>query len=100
MADSVEDVRKEFERQIADLKKELRVLSRSARERGEELYGEAYDGIAGQARNAVRQIREQAQVAGGAIRENPGTAATVLSSAGILGFLIGLVVGQALNSRR
>ena len=91
---SVDDVRKDLEKQIADLKKEVTKLSKSLAERGEA----AFDEASNRARAAAQQARTQAHVVTEAIRENPGTAATVLSSAGIIGFVIGLVVGQALSS--
>lgn len=108
MADSdkidVDGIRKDLEKQIADLKSEIGKLSASLTERGEALYedakdeaGELYANAATQARGAARQVKTQAHAVSEAIRENPGTAATVLSSAGLLGFLIGLVVGQALS---
>lgn len=106
-----EAVRKELEKQIADLKKEVTKLSKSLSTRGEELYDSAreeaedlYENASRQARGAAKQVRRQAHVVSEAIKDNPGTAATVLSSAGLVGFLIGLVVGQALsgnhNARR
>lgn len=102
---NAEDIRKDLEKQIADLKKEVTKLSKSLSARGEEVYedlrnqaGDAYNEASVRARGAAQQVRTQAHAVSEAIRENPGTAATVLSSAGILGFLIGLVIGQALNS--
>jgi ElaB/YqjD/DUF883 family membrane-anchored ribosome-binding protein len=102
MADntSTEDVRKEFEKQIADLKKEIGAITKKLAARGSGAYEEArdaasdaYDHVKGQATGSLKQARQQAQTVSEAVRENPGTAATVLSSAGILGFLIGVVVG-------
>lgn len=113
MADTpdVEAIRKDLEKQITDLKKEVTKLSKTLSQRGEELYedlrdnaGDVYDTASKRARGAVRQVRQQTHVVSDAIRENPGTAATVLSSAGLVGFLLGIVIGQALsndnNSRR
>jgi|ThiBio_1000_plan_1041568.scaffolds.fasta_scaffold36318_2 ElaB/YqjD/DUF883 family membrane-anchored ribosome-binding protein len=106
---SVDEVRGALEKQISDLKKEVSALSKSfasrasdklssARDYAEDAYDEAND----RAEGTVRQVRHQAQAVAGAIRDNPGTAATVLSSAGIAGFLLGMVVGNlmASNSRR
>lgn len=111
MADSpnVEDVRKDLEKQIADLKKEVTKIGKSLSARGDELYDDlreetegAYDRVTRRARGAGKQARQQAHEVSEAIKENPGTAATVLSAAGVVGFLIGLFVGHALsgNSRR
>jgi ElaB/YqjD/DUF883 family membrane-anchored ribosome-binding protein len=106
---SVDEVRGALEKQISDLKKEVSALSKSfaakasdrlssARDYAEDAYDEASD----RADGTVRQVRHQAQAVAGAIRDNPGTAATVLSSAGIAGFLLGLVVGNMMagNARR
>ncbi len=111
MADTVssEDLRKEFEKQIAELKKEIGTISKSLAERGADTYertreaaSDALDKAKGQARGSLQQARAQAQLVTDAVKENPGTAATVLSSAGVLGFVLGLVVGGALagSSRR
>jgi ElaB/YqjD/DUF883 family membrane-anchored ribosome-binding protein len=102
MADTLtpDEMRKEFDKQIADLKREIGTLSKSLAARSSETYdrtreaaGQAYDQAKGQARGAVRQVREQAQTVADTMKENPGTAATVLSSAGLIGFILGCVVG-------
>lgn len=107
MADTptAEEIRAELEKQIKDLKKEVSALGKSLAARGEAMYEDlrddaedAYDGLSRRARGAARQVRHQAQVVSETIKENPGTAATVLSSAGIIGFVIGLLIGQALSS--
>ncbi|WP_265519601.1 hypothetical protein [Nitratireductor luteus] len=107
MADSpnVEDVRKDLEKQIADLKKEVAKIGKLLPARGDDLREEtegAYDRVTRRARGAGKQARQQAHAVSEAIKENPGTAASVLSAAGVVGFLIGLFVGHALsgNSRR
>lgn len=111
MADTptAEEIRAELEKQIKDLRKEVSTLGKSLSARGEALYEDlrdeaedVYENASRRARGAARQVRQQAHAVTDVIKDNPGTAATVLSSAGLLGFLIGLVVGQALsgNSRR
>lgn len=102
-ASSADDLRKEMEKQIAELKKEVTKLGKSLSSRTSEMYedlrddaGEAYDAASRRASGAARQMRHQAQAVSEAIRENPGTAATVLSSAGLVGFLIGVAVGHML----
>lgn len=106
MADtpSADDIRKEMEKQISELKKEVAQLTKSLSARGEGLYDDLresaqgyYGEASGRAKSAAKQVRQQAHMVSEAVRENPGTAATVLSSAGLFGFLIGLVVGQALT---
>lgn len=107
MADTpdAKDIRKELEAQIADLRKEITRIGKSLSTRGEELYedladeaSDAYDAASRRARGAARQVRRQAHAVSDAIKENPGTAATVLSSAGLVGFVLGILVGQALSS--
>ncbi|MDQ0395301.1 DUF883 family protein [Labrys monachus] len=111
MADnvSIDDMRKEFERQLADLKKEVGAINKSLADRGADAYekardaaGDTYGRVKEQASGSLRQARQQAQLVSDTVRENPGTAATVLSSAGIVGFLLGLVVGATMvgDSRR
>ncbi|CAM5771704.1 hypothetical protein LMIY3S_03597 [Labrys miyagiensis] len=111
MADTLspEDLRKEFEKQIADLKKEVGALSKTLAQRGtdtlertRESASDALDRARGQARSSLAQVREQAQLVSDTVKENPGTTATVLSSAGVIGFVLGLIVGTQLagNSRR
>lgn len=102
---SADDVRKEMEKQIAELKGEVSRLTSSLKERGQELYEDVRDDAEGyyhdaskRAKRAARQVRDQASAVSDTIRENPGTAATLLSSAGLLGLLIGLVIGQSMSS--
>ncbi|WP_448956135.1 DUF883 family protein [Labrys neptuniae] len=105
MADSIssDDVRKELEKQIAELRKEIGALGKSLAdhgaetlERSREAASEALDRAKDRTRSSFRQAREQAHLVSDAVKEHPGTAATVLSSAGILGFVLGLFVGATL----
>ncbi|MBD0416570.1 DUF883 family protein [Oryzicola mucosus] len=102
-ANADNDGRKDLEKQIADLKNDIANITKTLSERSEQTYqdlrakgGEAYNRAADTARNATHQVRAQAHAVSDAIKENPGTAATVLSSAGLIGFLIGITVGQAI----
>jgi ElaB/YqjD/DUF883 family membrane-anchored ribosome-binding protein len=102
---SPEDIRLNLEKQIADLRKEVTNIRKSISSRAEDLDGDlrenardAYDAVSGQAHGAIRQMRRQALAVSEAFRENPRTAATVLSSAGVIGFVIGLILGQALST--
>jgi ElaB/YqjD/DUF883 family membrane-anchored ribosome-binding protein len=105
MADNVspEELRKEFDKQISELKKEIGTLSKTLADRGSQAYERTKDAASdalgraqGQARSSLQQARDQAQLVSDTVRENPGTAATVLSSAGVVGFVIGLIVGTSL----
>ena len=102
---NADDIRKELEKQIADLKKEVTKLGKSLSARTEAAYeglrddaGDVYDAASKRAGSAARQMRQQAHVVSEAIRENPGTAATVLSSAGLIGLLVGIAIGHVLAS--
>ena len=107
-APTTEDLRKELEKQIADLKKEIGGLSKSLSQLGSEAYedGKAaaddlIDKARGKARGAARQARSQADLVSDTMKENPGTFSALLSSAGFVGFVLGAVaVGAFLNSSR
>lgn len=109
MADSIssDDVRKELERQIAELRKEIGALGKSIADRSTETFertreaaAEAVDRAREQTRSSFREAREQAHAVTDAAREHPGTAVTILSSAGIVGFVLGLFVGATLLGDR
>lgn len=100
---ATDDLRAEMETQIADLKKEIAKLSKSLSAKASDLMDDAEDTVEdwkGRANGAVRQMRKQAHVVTEAARENPGTAATLLSSAGLIGFVAGLVVGGLLANHQ
>lgn len=93
---TTDDVRTELEAQIKELKSELRSMREKIRATTEDAFEGAEDlyyGAQQRARRTAQQVRAQAHDVSDVIRENPGTAATVLSSVGLVGFLIGLVVG-------
>lgn len=101
MADIANDMRADLEKQIADLKKEMtrmgKTLAARASDAGDDAQG-AYEEGKERARQAVAQVRDQAHVAVGAMRENPGTAATVLTTVGLLGLATGFVLGSLCTS--
>lgn len=100
MADpNAADIRVELEGQIADLKKEMTKISKIIAARASDAVdgaSGAIDDVKSSANGAARTVSRQAHAVGDAIRENPGTAATVLSSAGLVGIAIGLAVGYLL----
>ena len=102
---TTESLRADLEKQIETLKNEISDLRRTLTARGEELYDDlrdeaedVYEGVSRRARGAARVVSRQTHAVTDAIRENPGTAATVLSSAGLFGFLIGLAVGHLIGT--
>lgn len=88
MADAAGDIRANLEKQVADLKKEVSKISKSLASRASDAMDDAEDAFEdgnGRARQAVAHVRDQAHVAAGSMRDNPGTTATVLSTVGLLG---------------
>jgi hypothetical protein len=100
MADlNIADLRAGLESQIADLKEEVAKMSKAIAARASDAVegaSSAIDDVRSSANGAARVVSRQAHAVGGAIRENPGTAATVLSSAGLVGMAIGFVAGYLL----
>ncbi len=97
------DIQQALEKQIADMRGELKRLSRSlAAQSGEfrERAEDAMDDVSGRLRNTAQAVRDRGQVVAETIRENPGTATTLFGTAGILGILIGVAIGCALSDRR
>lgn len=103
--ETTETIRADLEKQIEALKSEISDMRRTLKARGEELYSDlrdeaedVYEGASRRARGAARVVSRQTHAVTDAIRENPGTAATVLSSAGLVGFVIGLAVGHLIGT--
>lgn len=100
MADlNTADLRAEFEGQIAALKKEMAKMSKTIAARASDAVEGASDAIGdmkSSANGAARTVSRQAHAVSDAIRENPGTAATVLSSAGLVGMAVGFAAGYLL----
>ncbi|MGN6448544.1 MAG: DUF883 family protein [Brucella intermedia] len=97
------DIQQALEKQIADMRSELKRLSKSLasqsgdlRERAED----ALDDASGRFRNAAQAVRERGPVVAETVRENPGTATTLFGTAGIIGILIGVAIGCAISDRR
>lgn len=98
------EIRANLEKQVADLMKEVLHINKLLSSRASGAMEDAQDVFEdgkGRARHAVAQVREQANVAVGAMRDNPGTTATILSTVGILGVVAGLVLaGIVFENRR
>lgn len=96
MADMIEEMRETLEDQIAELKTEMSRISQSIAAGATETMDEAadiYEEGRGRARKAARQLGDQAHLAADVARENPATAATVLSTVALLGLVAGLMLG-------
>lgn len=103
MADAANDIRADLEKQIADLKKEMSKISKSLVSRASDAMDDAeevYEDGKGRARQAAARVRDQASITVGAMRENPGTTATVLSTVGLLGLAAGMLLSGVLSGDR
>lgn len=97
-----EDVQKALEQQIAELRDEISRISDAVADRGATMMGsarekasEVYEGAADRASRASRQLRNQANVVSEVARDNPATTTAVLGAAALVGFMLGMVVGQS-----
>ncbi|KFI31962.1 hypothetical protein CDV50_05250 [Haematobacter massiliensis] len=86
-----DDIRRSIESQISDLQKQLHSLRGDLSERGHEFYDVAQD----HANVAAKQFRTQARVMGDVARENPGSAATVLSVVALTCLGLGYLAGRS-----
>lgn len=102
MADNASNnLRTDLEKQIAELKNEIANMGKSIKGRASEAVDsvdDVFTNTRDKARGATKQIRQQANIVSNAIRENPGTATTVLSSVGLIGLIVGVAVGCAITS--
>lgn len=102
MADATDDVRADLAKQIADLKKETTKISKLLASRASDVMDDAEeipeDGKS-RARHTVAQVRGQAHVAVGAMRDHPGTT-TVLVTLGLVGLTAGLFLRGVLSGNR
>ena len=97
------DIQQALEKQIADMRSELKRLSRTLASQSGELRERAedvMDDASGRLRHAAQTVRERGQAVAETVRENPGTATTLFGTAGIIGILIGVVIGCAISDRR
>ncbi len=89
MADKSDDIAAgsadELTKEIANLKREISRLKGALSDRAED--------VVGSASRAAQAVKTQASAVSGAVRENPGT----VSSAFVLGGIVGLLVGMALS---
>lgn len=101
MSQSAEDIRSSLEGQIAELKREMGRVTRMAAGRASDAMSDAEDVFEtgkGRARHVARQLQDRAQLATTLARENPGTTATALATAGLLGLAAGFLLGHMVAS--
>lgn len=105
MADNktANDVQQALEQQVADLRGELKRLSKSLASRSNDLRDsaeDAFDDASGRLRHAAQVVRERGQAVAETVKENPGTATTLFGTAGLIGIAIGVAIGCVLSDRR
>ena len=100
MANGMDDAKAALEKQIAELRREVAGLRGALADKGAELLGDvreqaghAYEDVSREARRLAGQLSGHALTA--TARENPGTTSAVLGVAALLGFILGVCVGQS-----
>jgi hypothetical protein len=84
----------DLERQMAELKRELANLRAALAERAQDVIGGVeglYESAAERASRATQALRTQA----GVVRDNPGTVSSAFVLGGIVGLLLGLALGRS-----
>lgn len=99
-----EDIQEAMKKQIADLRREMNRINKTLAQRAEEAADEAsgwYGAAADGASRAARQLRTGAQSVSETVQNNPGTVSSALVLGGVVGFVLGMLAGQAgTNNRR
>ena len=90
------------ENQIAELRSQIASLSKSVSSRASEFSGEASDyvdeakgRVQRDAQNAAQTVKAQSHNVVEAVKENPGTATSLLTVVGALGFALGYFAANA-----
>jgi hypothetical protein len=96
-----DDIQEAMKKQIAELRREMNKITKTLSERAGDVAEEAsdlYDSASDGASRVTRQLREKAQTVSETVQQNPGTVSTALALGDILGFVVGMLVGQSSNS--
>lgn len=99
--DVAKDAKEALEAQVAQLKREVARINRSLAERAEEMAesaGSLYDTAADKASRASQALRAQAQSVSETVKENPGTVSSAMVLGGLVGLLLGLAIGRSSDS--
>jgi ElaB/YqjD/DUF883 family membrane-anchored ribosome-binding protein len=94
MADNTVKADDDLKRQIVELKRELGNLRAAIAERTQDVIGGVegiYDSAAEKASRATQAVRAQA----GVVRDNPGTVTSAFVLGGIIGLLLGMALGRS-----
>ncbi|MGB3386859.1 MAG: hypothetical protein WBA88_02635 [Pseudaminobacter sp.] len=97
-----DDLQRALEDQISELRDEITRINETIAERSASLVSgvkekasEFYEDASDRATKATQQLRTQANTVSEVARENPATTTAVLGAVGLLGFMLGMVVGQS-----
>ncbi len=97
-----DDIQEAMKKQIAELRREMNKINKALAARAEEVSQEAsgwYSSASDGASCAARQLRNTAQSVSETVQENPGTVSSALVLGGMLGFVLGMLAGQASSSQ-
>lgn len=99
----IENTTSTIEDQIAELRSRIEELSSSLSERAgsaAEEAGEFIDSARGKARQVVHQVKAQGSQVVDTVRDNPGTATSVLLAVGAIGLTIGYLISSTSQPSR
>lgn len=91
-----------LEKQVAQMRREIAKINKALADRAEEAMDQAsgwYSGATERASRATQALRSQAQSVSEQVKENPGTLSTAMVVGGLIGFALGMVVGQSTANR-
>ncbi|WP_313618670.1 hypothetical protein [Agrobacterium sp.] len=91
-----------IESQIAELRSQIDSLTKSVSARAGNFSESAADVVgdaSGRVRKVAQNVREQGYNVVEAVKENPGTATSLLTTVGILGFAIGYFIANSNSSQ-
>ncbi|ODT27772.1 MAG: hypothetical protein ABS35_09330 [Kaistia sp. SCN 65-12] len=96
-----DDIQEAMKKQIAELRREMNRINKTLAERAEEMAEEAsgwVESASDSAARAARQLRQKAQSVSETVQENPGTISSALMLGGVVGFALGMLIGQSASS--
>lgn len=98
---SFNDLREDFENQIAALRKQVEGIRDSLADRGfellddaEEMAGNMAEQAGGAARRAAKHVQHEVSAVAEVARDNPAVTTTVLATVGLVGMAIGYILGS------
>lgn len=96
-----------LEKQIAQMKREIGKINKALAERAEDVVEDVVDQANGwygsatqRASRATQALRSQASSVSETVKDNPGTVSSAMLVGGLIGFMLGMVIGQASDGNR